>query len=433
MNHRRRNLWRGRLAALAACAVGLAIVLSAGCGADAGDNAASNGGETETITIGLMAPMTGSLANDGETMENGAALAVKEINEAGGVAGYTFELKTVDVADQKQDLVGAAIQQLSADSSVKLLMTGYCSNNSWEIDTVAELGLPYITGGGSNYTADIISKDPAKYGTVWSIAPVFHLYETELPKLVEKWADGGLVQLRDRTAFIVTSDNPYSRSISTGLRKTLDSMDWNVVGEETVPFGTVNDWGTILAKIRKANPDLVVNTDYLPANDATFMKQFMNNPTDSLVFIQYGPSVPEFLDLTKETSTGVLYNLIGGPIDSGKWEKYQSFLPKYQESYNDKEPGTYGSMCYDTVYVYADALARVENADDFAAIGEAIGSTDMDICSGHLKFDQKTHTAMTGDEYIPIQFFQIWGGERYLISPDAFKTADFRQPPWMSE
>ena len=81
-----------------------------------------------------------------------------------------------------------------------------------------------------------------------------------------------------------------------------------------VPFGEIHDWRAIISKTRKNPPDMIVNTDYMPGNEATFVDQFMAAPTNSLMFLQYGPSVPEFIELTQDNSTGILYNLLGGPI-----------------------------------------------------------------------------------------------------------------------
>ena len=46
------------------------------------------------------------------------------------------------------------------------------------------------------------------------------------------------------------------------------------------------------------------------------MNQFIENPPNSLLFLQYGPSVQEFLDLTGDNSTGLIYNNLGAAIDS---------------------------------------------------------------------------------------------------------------------
>ena len=74
---------------------------------------------------------------------------------------------------------------------------------------------------------------------------------------------------------LISSDNPYSKTIYEGLNKSFKAAGWTVTDAELVPFGEVNDWHAFLAKVRQDPPDVLINTDYLPANAATFMSQFM--------------------------------------------------------------------------------------------------------------------------------------------------------------
>ena len=83
------------------------------------------------------------------------------------------------------------------------------------------------------------------------------------------------------------------------------------------------------------------------------------------------------------------------------------------------------------VNLYFDALKKVGDPSDHAGIMKALGETDKQTAQGRLKFDQATHLAMQGDDYIPITFFQIWDGERTLISPAAYATGEFKIQPWM--
>lgn len=50
---------------------------------------------------------------------------------------------------------------------------------------------------------------------------------------------------------------------------------WDIVVDGLVPFGEVSDWKVILAKVAETQPDLVINTDYIPGNSALFLKQFL--------------------------------------------------------------------------------------------------------------------------------------------------------------
>jgi branched-chain amino acid transport system substrate-binding protein len=174
---------------------------------------------------------------------------------------------------------------------------------------------------------------------------------------------------------------------------------------------------------------LVVNTDYLPGNDATFLQQFLEDPTDSMLFMQYGPSVPEFYDLTKDESTGVIYNLLGGLIQSPKNVLAAKFLELFKNEYG-VESGSYGYSLYTEVYIYTEALKIVGNPTDHLAVGKAIGGLTTDSAMGVIKFDPATHLAIQGDDWVPLQFYQLWNGQRILLSPDRFSTGTIQNPPW---
>lgn len=192
----------------------------------------------------------------------------------------------------------------------------------------------------------------------------------------------------------------------------------------------MTDWRSILAKVRENVPDVVINTDYLPGNSASFLNQFLEQPTKSLVFLQYAPSVPEFVELTGNKSDGVIYNLLGGALTTPKNPRADEVAAKFKAKYG-VESGTYGVGLYEMTNVYFDAVKKVGGASDHAAIMKALSETDKQVAEGRLKFDPATHLATQGDDYIPITFFQIWDGQRTLISPEKYATGAFKLQPWM--
>lgn len=417
------------LAVTVALLLALGLV-SAGCGGgdegEEGDGQASKG----VVKIGVLAPLTGDSAADGEDYVKGAELAVKELNASGGVAGYTFEVVSADVKNQVPDAVVGGIEKLVNDEQVDVMMTGYASPTNFEIKNMAEIDMPYLISANSAQTEQIIGTNGDDFPTVWSLVPSYKAYETDLPPLIEQWESDGKLELKSKKVAIISSDNPYSKTISEGLKTTFQDMGWTITVDELVPFGEVLDWRAIIAKIKADPPDVVVNTDYLPANGASFMNQFLEDPTDSLVFIQYGPSVPEFVELTKDNSTGVLYNLLGGVIMSDDNQAYLDFKEAWEAEYG-KEGGLYGEALWESVYIYAEALQEVGDPKDHLAVGKAIGQISYVGPRGTVEFDQATHLAKQGDDYIPIQFYQIWEGGRVLLTPPQFATGEFQLPPWM--
>jgi len=383
----------------------------------------------QILKVGILAPLTGGSAADGEECVRGATLAVEEINKAGGVAGYMFEVVAGDTGNTA-DMATSAFQRLSGDDALQVMMAGYASGTNFEINLMAEIDMPYLVAANSAQTRDIIAPDPAAFPTVWSLTPSYDAYNTELLPVVQKLADSGKLKLPNKKVALVSSDNPYSRTIYDGLKKAFGDAGWEITVDEMVPFGDINDWRAFLARVRQDPPAVVINTDYQPGNAATFMTQFMEQPTDSLVFIQYAPSVPEFMTLTKEKSTGVVYNLLGGVLDTPANPRAAEVKAKFKERWG-VESGTYGVALYEMAYIYADALGKVGDPAKRLEIGQAIGATDKQTAQGRVVFDPATHLAKQGDDFIPIQFYQIWDGERVLFSPEKYKTGDFKMPPWM--
>jgi branched-chain amino acid transport system substrate-binding protein len=324
----------------------------------------------------------------------------------------------------------SAFERLSGDDAVNFMITGYASGSNFEIEYMADLGIPYMIAANSQQTRDIIAPNPDDFPTVWSLTPSYDAYETDLVPVVEGLAEAGKIGLKNRRVALISSDNPYSKTIYEGLKKSFTEAGWTVTMGELLPFGEINDWRALLARVRQDPPDLLINTDYLPANAATFMTQFIEDPTDSLVFIQYAPSVPEFVELTADKSTGVVYNLLGGVVQSPKNPRAAEVMAKYKERWG-VESGSYGVALYEMMQIYFQALEKVGDPTAWLEIGQAIGETDVKTAQGRIVFDPATHLAKQGNEFVPIQFYQIWKGERVLFYPEVYATGEFRPPPWM--
>ena len=386
--------------------------------------------QAEVVKIGVLAPVSGKAAADGQEMVNGAQMAVDELNAKGGVAGHTFELVVGDVGDASADAVATAAERLLGDRAMGAIMTGYASGSNFEIEMMAEQDMVYIVSANSAQTEGIISPNPDDFGTVWSMTPSYAGYNTEIVPVVEGLASAGKLNLPNKKVAIIASDNPYSKGIADGMVDSFKGAGWEVTQNDLLPFGEINDWRAFLAKVRQDPPAVLINTDYVSANAATFMSQFMEDPTDSLVFIQYAPSVPEFLELTKEKSSGVVYNLLGGVLNTPTNPRAAEVLEKYKAAFGN-EPGTYGPALYEQVLIYADALGKVGDPSKRAEIGAEIGKTDKQTAMGRIRFDPKTHLSVQSNDGVPIQFYQIRDGERFLFYPDQYATGAFEQPAWM--
>ncbi len=354
-------------------------------------------------------------------------LAVDRVNNEGGACGYTFSTEVLDVQYERPDAVSGAVEKLVADPDVHMVMTGYASGTNFEIDLLARAEMPYLIAAGSAQTRDIITKDPSKYPTIWSLAPSYDGYETELPVVMQQMIDEGRYTPRNKSIYVLTADNAYSETIAEGLKENFAKIGWSVAGEEEIATGKVEDWRIILSKIRDADPDLIINTDYTYQNGALFVNQFMENPTQALLFIQYAPQVPEFVELTKGTSDGVLYNVLLATVPGS--ERAEFLKKEFTDAYG-REGGLYSVALQEAVELYKNAVCSVADPTDHLAVGEWIGTAEMESALGTIAFDPETHLALQDPDHMPILFYQVGAeGERVLFWPDNYKDGDFRVPP----
>lgn len=384
----------------------------------------------DVIKIGVLAPVSGAQAADGQEMVNGAQLAIDELNAAGGVAGHTFELVVGDVVDGAADKVTTAAERLLGDRDMGAIMTGYASGSNFEIELMAEQEMIYMVSANSSQTAEIISPDPDSFPTVWSLTPSFAGYNTEIVPVIDGLVADGSLDLPNNRVALIASDNPYSKGIADGMVEAFEAAGWEVVTNDLLPFGEINDWRGFLGTVRDAEPAVIINTDYQSSNAALFVSQFNEDPTDSLVFIQYAPSVPEFIELTKEQSSGIVYNLLGGILNTPTNPRAAEVISRYEAAFGN-EPGTYGAALYEQVLIYASALEEVGDPTNRVAIGEAIGASSTQTAMGMVSFDAATHLANQSNDGIPLQFYQIQDGERALFYPPVYATGEFVEPAWM--
>lgn len=386
--------------------------------------------EQKTITLGVLGAFAGPFAADAVEGFNGAKLAAKEINAAGGVNGYTLNVEQYDTKEMTPDAVLAAVERLKATPDLGAIVTPFGSLSGFEMEYISEIGVPYMVAANSNQYRSIIQPDPESYSNVWSLAPSYDAYQTELPKVLDAIVAKGAFTPKGKTYAIIGSDNPYSMPIYEGLKKSMDAAGWTMTFDDVVPPIEINDWRVMLSKIRQSPPDVIINTEASSSNAAAFMNQFMEDPTPSLLFIQYAPSVPEFVDLTKENSSGVLYNMLGGPLSPQVSELSKAIGEKYMAEYGH-ESSIYGYIVYDMVYLYADMLKAVGDPTDYKAMSAELAKTDKVMSHGRVKFDPATHLSMQGDDFLPIQFYQIWDGKRVVIYPDKYATGAVNTPAWI--
>ncbi len=383
-----------------------------------------SGGKTEEteepIKIGAPLPLTGYAASDGEHMLMGLQLAVDDLNAKGGLLGRPVELVTYDIEDLLPEVVSASAEYLLRKEKVDVVIEGY---GGWGPDFLAfgaKSDVPFFHGSGSIQGANLVKDDPESY---WNMFQVFSVEKTYGIRAFKglTFFEKDYVYPNKKIA-LVHGDWEWDLLYTQAVKELAEAAGWEVVMDETVPYGTT-DWGSILLKIRQENPAAICTSILSVADIASFVNQFLENPTDSLLDISYMVVFTEVQDAIGEKLKGAMGYVTSYvlPTDEGKaWEK------RFKDKFGMDYPLTTPPSTYDTAMVWAKAVEAVGDTRDYKAIADYIRANPYTGLLGLYDFNNPEQTIHPGPQR-PIAYAQYAGNGELSF----FGTDEFELPPWL--
>lgn len=389
----------------------------------------------EPIKVVGIFPLSGFIAADGEEMRNGLTMALDEINEMGGLLGSKLEYVEIDDVNSGTDEISTAFQRAVEVEKPDVIISGYHLATGPEFDIVANAGALYYNVNTQKAWTDRFQSDPAKYWSIFQCDPN------------DEWYGGGFALWLDemvqsekfkpsagKTVAILAGDDPYDALIANIFEEKAKALGWEVTSKDSFTAGNVADWGALLSKVRDNPPSVLFTTDYNPADDAAMAKQFADNPIPCLIYQQYGPSVPEFLDLAGDAANGIIWATVLGLLPDPIGDDFRT---RYEAKFG-KQPGwANAGGVYDTTWVWAKSVALAGDAKNYrrvAAMTERLihrGTTGSISFVNHagLAYPDQTKDPSIGQPHIIVQ---LQNGEHKVISPEPYTSGEFQLPPWFA-
>lgn len=358
------------------CAALSAVVGTAGF-------ASCGGGNNDSFYIGASGPLTGGAAAYGIAVKNGAEMAVKEINEAGGLNGKNFKFEMKDDAHDATKVSGNYTALYEAGMQVSLACV--TSTPCLEFKNYAkEDNLFFLTPSA---TSDDVTKDcDNAYQMCFTDSKQGELAAEYITSNVSKDTKIGI---------FYKSDDTYSKGIYENFIDALGTEHGYTIA--TASF-TDND-DSYTAQIDNILKDCTFIFMPIYYNEASkFMTQAKGKLSNDVIYFGCDgfdgiDAIPGFDISTIPQEISYLSHFNAASEN----EKVQHFVTEYVKSYDKRYMTQFAAAAYDCVYAIYDAMKTYEDSGKEIAV--TISPSDLcDILKEVFQSDSFTFSGVTGTE-----------------------------------
>lgn len=382
----------------------LAATMLTACGSGGG----SSSGDGDTVKVGLLHSLTGSMAISEKSVRDAEVLAIKEINAAGGVNGKQIEYVEEDGASEPSTFATKA-EKLIDSEGVSTIFGCWTSSSRKAVK-------PIVEEYGS------LLWYPVQYEGMESSSNIVYTGAAPNQQIVP--AIDYLLDQGYKKFFLLGSDYVFPRTANMIINAQLEAKGAKAVGEEYADMDQT-DFAAIISKIEAAKPDVIINTLNGTGN-VSFFKQMSEKNYTSKDYMTMSFSIAE-----EEVAT------IGADILKGhmvSWNYYQTtdteknkeFVKAYKDAYGENRvTSDPAEAAYDAVYLWK---AACEKADSFEP-EDVIKAVE----SGEISFDAPEGTVtIQGDNHHlvkPVRIGQV--GDDGLIN-EIYATDPVAPDPYLS-
>lgn len=332
------------------------------------------GGQTGgDLKLAVIAAVTGTSASDGASMANAVKMAADEINANGGVLGKNLVVEVIDGGSTADSALNIAQKVASSKEYVSVFGPHFSSQILAIGDTLAEAGVPVITGGTVKTVLETVTSD-------WVI-------RNRCPDTVVAYASAKFMHEEmgvKKVGFICANDD-FGTGARLVAQEYFDSVGIEYVSES---FNTDdNDMTSQLLKLKDAGVDSLFVWS-LGTVLATVIRQIGELGMNTLpAMASSGLTFPDIQALLEQEITENWYvNTQWTPTLTD--DASTKFTKGYAELY-DIEPNQLAAAWYSTTYWLKDCLERARNAEPDALLKAMQETANYSTLSGTFNYKDR--------------------------------------------
>ena len=360
--------------ALTLTLIATAVLLTA-CGKK--EAAAPAAAAEAVVKIAHVGPVSGAIAHLGKDNENGARLAIEELNAAGVmIDGKKVKLELMaedDGADPKQ---GTAVAQKLVDAKVAGVVGHLNSGTTIPASKLySDAGIPQISPSATNpkYTRQ-------GFKTAFRVvADDVHLGSTLGKYAVETLKGKSIAVIDDRTA--------YGQGVAEEFTKAVEAAGGKIVDKQFTN-DKASDFNAILTSIKGKKPD-VVFFGGMDAVGGPMLKQMKSLGIKAKFMGGDGICTTELIKLAGDAlGDEMVYCAEAGGVEGEGKAGMDAFSAKYKAKFND-DVKLYAPYVYDAVQLMVASMVKAKSSDPAKYLPVLAATADYKGVTGPISFDEK--------------------------------------------
>ena len=355
-----------------------------------GSRGSSSGASSNTVvTIGVDAPLTGSLTALGQGIKNSVDLAVNTANKTKEVPGVTFKIEALD--DQAQPSSGQQnAAKLVADSSVIGVVGPLNSSVAQSMQKVFDnANLVEVSPANTNPS---LTQGP-NWATGTKVRPFKSYFRTATTDAIQGpfAAQYAYSTLGKKKVFLVDDQLTYGVGLVGTFEQEFKTLGGTVAGQDHVTDGT-KDFSALVSKIKSSGADMVYYGGQYP-EAGPLSGQLKAAGANIPLIGGDGIYDPAYITAANGKANGDFATSVGAPVET--LDSAKTFVANYNAAKYSAPYAAYGGYSYDSAWAIIEAVKAVAAANSGKlpsnarqAVETAMSSVNFSGVTGTVSFDQ---------------------------------------------
>lgn len=391
-----------------------ALTLTA-CGSRDDDKKDSGSGDTQTVVIGVDAPLTGDLSALGLGIKNSADLAAKTANKDKTVPGIKFEIQPLD--DQAQPSVGQQNATKFIDNKSVLGVVGPLNSG------VSQSMQKPLNDAGLTQVSPANTGTELTQGDNWKTGDKKRPFKTYFRTATTDQIQGAFAakylynNAKIKQVYLIDDQKPYGAGLAASFKATFTGLGGKIAGSDHVNPDD-RDFNAVVTKVKKSGAKAVYYGGEYPAGAP--LSQQLKDSVQIPLMGGDGMYSADFIKLNKKAQ-GDIATSVGKPVE--ELESAKKFIADYKTAGYKDAYEAYGGGTYDATWSIIEAVKAVVAANDGklpddarTKVLDAMSKVNFEGVTGPVSFDEfgdTTNTMMTA--------YQVDGGKWASKLSEAYK------------